>query len=108
MIELSHGIWDEISDDFNLGPIEFLEWYGIIHSIPSNWKEPIIGNPINREVCSSVSRDGETIMNNNVAMEIKTIKTRHIYKHLISGKLISIKILISKWIFPGKKYQYCH
>ena len=27
--------WDEISNDFNLGPIEFLEWYGIIKS---NWQ----------------------------------------------------------------------
>ena len=26
--------WDEISNEFNLGPIEFLEWYGIIQSIP--------------------------------------------------------------------------
>ena len=31
-------------------------------------------------------RDGGTIII-NVAIEIKTIKTRHIYKHLISGKI---------------------
>ena len=79
--------WDEISNDYNLGLIEFLEWYGIIQSIPSNWKESILGNPTNREVYNSVSRDGETITINNVAMEVKTIKIRHIYKHLISGKV---------------------
>ena len=79
--------WDEISNDFNLGPIEFLEWYGIIQSIPSNWKESILGNPTNREGFNSVLRDGETIIINNVAMEIKTIKTRHIYKHLIGRKV---------------------
>ena len=79
--------WDEISNDFNPRPIEFLEWYGIIQSIPSNWKEPILSNPTNREVYNSVSRDGETIIINNVAMEIKTIKTRHIYKHLIGRKV---------------------
>ena len=76
--------WDEISNDFNLGPTEFLECYGIIQSIPSNWKASI---PTNKEVYNSVSRDGETIIINNIAMEIKTIKTRHIYKHLISGKV---------------------
>ena len=70
--------WDEISNDFNQGPIEFLEWYGIIQSIPSNWKKSILGNPTSREVNNSVSRDGETIIINNVAMEMKTIKTRHL------------------------------
>ena len=39
--------WDEISNDFKLGPIEFLEWYEIIQSIPSNWKESILGSPTN-------------------------------------------------------------
>ena len=49
--------WDEISNDYNLGPtcIKFLEWYGIIQSIPSNWKESILGNPTNWEVYNSVS-----------------------------------------------------
>ena len=75
--------WDEISNDFNLRPIEFLEWYGIIQLILSNWKESIFGDPINREVYNSVLRDGELIIINNVAMEIKTIKTRHSYKPLI-------------------------
>ena len=79
--------WDEISNDFNLWPIEFLEWYGIIQLILSNWKESIFGDPINREVYNSVLRDGELIIINNVAMEIKTIKTRHIYKPLIGRKV---------------------
>ena len=78
--------WYEISNYYNLGPIEFLEWYGIIQSIPSKWKKAILGNPTNREAYNSVSRDGETIIN-NVEMEIKTIKTRRIYKHSISGKV---------------------
>ena len=38
---------------------------------------------------NSVSRDGETIIINNVATEIKIIKNRHIYEHLISGKVMS-------------------
>ena len=79
--------WDEISKDFNIGPIEFLEWYGLIQSIPSIWKESILGNPINQEVYNSVSRNGETIIINNVIMEIGTIKTRHIYKQLIDRKV---------------------
>ena len=91
--------WDEISNDFKLGSIEFLEWYGIIQSIPSNWKESILGNPTNREVYNSVLRDGETIIINNVAMEIKTIKTRHIYKHLMGRK---VKEPSSKFYFNRK------
>ena len=70
--------WDEISKDFNIGPIEFLEWYGLIQSIPSIWKESILGNPINQEVYNSVSRNGETIIINNEVMEIGAIKTRHL------------------------------
>ena len=49
--------WDEISNDYNLGPIEFLEWYGIVQSIPSNRKECILGNTINREVYNTVSQE---------------------------------------------------
>ena len=91
--------WDEIFNDFNLRPIEFLEWYGIIQSTSSNWKESIPGNPTNREVYNSVSRDGETIIINNVAMEIKAIKIRHTYKHLISGK---VKRTIILYLFSKK------
>ena len=65
LIDVSGSLqsWDEISNNFNLGPIEFLEWYGIIQSIPSNWKESILGNPINRGVSNSVSRDDITVIN---------------------------------------------
>ena len=79
--------WDEISNDFNLGPKEFLEWYGIIQSIPSNWKESILGTPTNPEVYASVSRNSETVIINNVAMEIRTIKTRRIHMPLIGRKV---------------------
>ena len=82
--------WDEISNDFNLGPKEFLEWYGIIQSIPSNRKESILGTPTNPEVYNSVSRNSETIIINNVAMEIRTIKTRRIHMHLIGRTIIQI------------------
>ena len=60
LIDVNIGLksWDEISNVFNLGLIESLEWYGISQSIPSNWKESILGNPINREDYNSVSRDG--------------------------------------------------
>ena len=83
--------------------------------IPSIWKESILGNPINQEVYNSVSRNGETIIINNVVMEIGTIKTRHIYKQLIGRRLkdlhpnfISIEILILKKTFLGIKYIHCH
>ena len=49
--------WDEISNDYNLEPIEFLEWYGIVQSIPSNRKECILGNTTNREVYNTVSQE---------------------------------------------------
>ena len=68
--------WDEISKDFNIGPIEFLEWYGLIQSIPSIWKEFILGNPINQEVYNSVSRNGEMIIINSVILEIRTINNQ--------------------------------
>ena len=60
LIDVNSGLksWNEISNDFILGLIKSLEWYGIIQSIHSNWKESILGNPINREDYNSVSRDG--------------------------------------------------
>ena len=58
------------------------------HQFPQIRKNPYLAiQSISREVYNSVSRDGETIIINNVAMEIKTIKTRHIYKHLIGRKV---------------------
>ena len=33
--------WDSVSQDFNLRPTHFLEWYGVLNSIPNKWKRRI-------------------------------------------------------------------
>ena len=38
-IEGSIKNWETISKEFNLNPINFLEWYGVCSSIPKNGKE---------------------------------------------------------------------
>ena len=31
--------WEKLSQKFNLSAVDFLEWYGILHSIPREWKK---------------------------------------------------------------------
>ena len=31
--------WDSVSQEFNLRPTHFLEWYGVLNSIPNKWKK---------------------------------------------------------------------
>ena len=33
--------WDSVSQEFNLEPAHFLEWYGVLNSIPNKWKRRI-------------------------------------------------------------------
>ena len=35
-IFLSNG--DSVSQEFNLRPTQFLEWYGVLNSTPDQWK----------------------------------------------------------------------
>ena len=30
--------WEKLSQKFNWSAVDFLEWYGILHSIPRQWK----------------------------------------------------------------------
>ena len=35
--------WETISEEFSLNLIHFLKWYGVLKSIPSNWKKTLKG-----------------------------------------------------------------
>ena len=35
--------WETISEEFSLNPVHFLKWYGVLKSIPSNWKKTLKG-----------------------------------------------------------------
>ena len=36
--------WEKLSQKFNLSAVDFLEWYGILHSIPKEWKNIVKEN----------------------------------------------------------------
>ena len=36
--------WEKLSRKFNLSAVDFLEWYGILHSIPREWKNRVKEN----------------------------------------------------------------
>ena len=31
--------WETVSQEFNLNPVHFLKWYGVLKSIPSSWEK---------------------------------------------------------------------
>ena len=36
--------WEKLSQKFSLSAVDFLEWYGILHSIPGEWKNSVNEN----------------------------------------------------------------
>ena len=36
--------WEKLSQKFNLSALDFLEWYGILYSIPREWKNSLKEN----------------------------------------------------------------
>ena len=36
--------WEKLSQKFNLSALDFLEWYGILHSIHREWKNSVKEN----------------------------------------------------------------
>ena len=82
--------WDSVSQEFNLRPTPFLEWYGVLNSIPNKWKRRI----------KDVTVEQTTLAKTFVGIETdkKLVPTKIIYKLFVSGKFEppTCKMLFSK------------
>ena len=48
--------WEYMSDKYQLKPVDFLSWYGLLNSIPKQWKkklqtEPAVVNTLDEDRC---------------------------------------------------------
>ena len=42
--------WETVSQEFNLNPVHFLKWYGVIKSIPSCWKKALRSHSVEESI----------------------------------------------------------
>ena len=57
-IEGSIKNWETIGKEFNLNPINFLEWYGVCSFIPNKWKRKVKGYSSNSSVLTCNVQSG--------------------------------------------------
>ena len=74
---------DIISAKFQLKPIEFLKWYGLINAIPSQWKKKIQDNPLGN--CNLMSKIPLSIKCKGRKLGLKSVTTKLIYEELLAG-----------------------
>ena len=46
--ELKLKNWETVSQEFNLNPVHFIKWYGLLKSIPSSWKKALRSHSIEK------------------------------------------------------------
>ena len=75
--------WDNISTKFQLKPIEFLKWYGLINAIPFQWKKKIQDNPLDN--CHLMSKIPLSIKCKGKKLGLKSVTSKLIYEELLAG-----------------------
>ena len=79
--------WETISKEFNLSPIQFLEWYGVCSSIPKKWKRTVKGYLSNSSdssvlacnVLSGTEADGKFV-------SVEKVSAKTVYQMLVERK----------------------
>lgn len=74
--------WETISREFNLGPLHFLKWFGLLQAIPNNWKNCI------KNVCSSGIQKISGIFIDGNFLDMKSISTKKIYDAMVGKKFV--------------------
>ena len=72
-----------MSDKYQLKPVDFLSWYGLLNSIPKQWKkklqiEPAIGNTFDEDRCP--------LSVNDKVIDISSLTSRQIYGDFVYSK----------------------
>ena len=86
-IEGSIENWETVSKEFNLNPIDFLEWYGVCSSIPNKWKRTVKGYLSNSSdssvltcnVPSGIEVDGKVA-------SVEKVSAKTVYQMLVKCK----------------------
>ena len=50
--------WETVSQEFNLNPVHFLTWYGVLKFIPSSWKKALRSHSVEESMISEESQCG--------------------------------------------------
>ena len=71
------------SDKYQLKPVDFLSWYGLLNSIPKQWKkklqiEPAVDNTFDEDRCP--------LSVNDKVIDISRLTSRQIYSDLVHSK----------------------
>ena len=75
--------WEYMSDKYQLKPVDFLSWYGLLNSIPKQWKkklqiEPAVDNTFDEDRCP--------LSVNDKVIDISSLTSRQIYGDLVYSK----------------------
>ena len=81
--------WDSVSQEFNLRPQHFLEWYGVLNSIPNKWKRRIKNVTVEQTTLAKTSVGIET---DKKLVPLESITTKIMYKLFIIGKFEPPKV----------------
>ena len=76
--------WETVSQDFNLNPIHFLKWYGVLRSIPSSWRKALRSHNVEESMISEDSQCG--IEANGKFIPINSVTAKSVYNVCISHK----------------------
>ena len=75
--------WDIISLKFQLKPIEFLKWYGLINAISSQWNKKLQGNSLGN--CHMTTKVPLSIKCKGRKLGLRSVTSKLIYEELLSG-----------------------
>ena len=76
--------WEIVSQEFNLNPVHFLKWYGVLKSIPSSWKKALRSHSVEESMISDESQCG--IEANGKFILINGVTAKLVYNLCISHK----------------------
>ena len=80
--------WEKLSRKFNLSAVDFLEWYGILNSIPKEWKNRVKENTFLLETLDRqiLSRFHHGVFKGTCFYDIFKVKASHIYEIFVQKK----------------------
>ena len=88
----------EVSLEFSLKPVEFLHWYRLLQSIPTEWKQKLHCDTFSLD-SDRLYRESIKISLSNNAVPVLDTSTKSIYRSLVQCKF---KPPTSKQYFTGK------
>ena len=80
---------EKLSRKFDLSAVDFLEWYGILHSIPREWKNRVKENTLLPETLDKqvLSRFHHGVFKGTCFYDIFKVKASHIYEIFVQRKI---------------------